>query len=232
MKTKQRLFLIILFGLITIVLWQFELGRLILYPFTILGTWFHEMGHGLAAIMLGGTFHELEIQANGSGVARYSGSLLFGGIGNGIVAAAGPLGPTIAGTVFMGFSQNNKSVKFILAFISIVMLISVVIWLRSFVGIAIVGAIGVGILYASIRATPNFQQALLQFLAVQAFASIYLSMDYLFSPGGSTGMYSYISDTGQMENYLFLPYWFWGGLIVLISLLLFYSSVRGIIKGR
>lgn len=37
-------------ALVTVVLWQIPQGDYILYPFTILATWFHEMGHGLAAI--------------------------------------------------------------------------------------------------------------------------------------------------------------------------------------
>ena len=54
----------------SILLWQTYWGSLLLYPFTILATWFHEMGHGLAAILAGGRFEQLAIYADGSGVAQ------------------------------------------------------------------------------------------------------------------------------------------------------------------
>ncbi|PKL76350.1 MAG: peptidase M50, partial [Candidatus Melainabacteria bacterium HGW-Melainabacteria-1] len=46
-KTVQWL---IVAAMITVMLWQMPFGGLALYPFTILATWFHEMGHGLSAM--------------------------------------------------------------------------------------------------------------------------------------------------------------------------------------
>ena len=37
----------------TVALWQVPYGDTLLYPFTLLATWFHEMGHGLASMLLG-----------------------------------------------------------------------------------------------------------------------------------------------------------------------------------
>ncbi len=45
----------------TAILWQLPMGDYILYPFTILATWFHEISHGLMSIILGGNFRELQI---------------------------------------------------------------------------------------------------------------------------------------------------------------------------
>ncbi len=72
----------------------------------------------------------------------------------------------------------------------------------------------------------------LQFLAVQAFASVYLSIDYLFSSGGVIGSKTFVSDTAVIEQNLFLPYWFWGGLIVTFSVVMFVVSVRYIYTGK
>jgi hypothetical protein len=47
-------------------------------------------------------------------------------------------------------------------------------------------------------------------------------MDYLFSySAGPLG----ISDTAQIQQALMLPYWFWGGLIALSSLLILVMSL-------
>lgn len=54
------------------LIWHTYYGYYILYPFTILGTWFHEMGHGIMSILVGGRFNYLEIFPNGSGLAHSS----------------------------------------------------------------------------------------------------------------------------------------------------------------
>jgi hypothetical protein len=93
----------------TIVLWQLPGGAYILYPFTILATWFHEMSHGLMALLLGGQFRKLEIFGDGSGVATYAMSLSLAPIGPALVAAAGPMGPPIAGSALILASRSFKT---------------------------------------------------------------------------------------------------------------------------
>ncbi len=96
-------------ALVTVMLWQVPGGNYALYPFTILATWFHEMAHGLAALLLGGHFTKLLIFQNGSGLAYYTGPLFLGPIGKAVVAAAGPLGPPIAGAALILTSRNTKT---------------------------------------------------------------------------------------------------------------------------
>ena len=66
---KVDYYSIIGFSVLTIFIWRFHYGYYILYPFTIMGTWFHEMGHGIMSMMVGGDFIKLEFFPNGSGLA-------------------------------------------------------------------------------------------------------------------------------------------------------------------
>ncbi|MFC2130759.1 M50 family metallopeptidase [Bacteroidota bacterium] len=223
---KSSIIILIAFAVITIVLWQIPGGFWILYPFTILGTWFHEMGHGLAALLLGGNFHRLEIYSNGSGLAMYSGTLLFGNIGRALVAAGGPLGPTIAGATFIAFSPNKTITRFLLYILSFVLIISVILWIRSWVGIGIILVFGLAIIIIATKANDDIKALALQFMGVQACVSVYLSFGYLFSQGASIGGNSYLSDTAIIAQSLFLPYWFWGGLIILLSIFLIFKSLK------
>lgn len=93
----------------TIVLWQVPGGDYILYPFSILATWFHEMAHGIVALLLGGNFQQLKVFPDGSGVAYHSGALYLGPIGRALVAAAGPMGPPIAGAALILASRSFKT---------------------------------------------------------------------------------------------------------------------------
>ncbi|BAY80790.1 hypothetical protein NIES267_02550 [Calothrix parasitica NIES-267] len=210
----------------TIVLWQVPYGHYILYPFSILATWFHEMGHGLAAILLGGDFRKLEIFANGSGRATYtySGNLFLGRIGRAIVAAAGLLGPPIAGAILILASRSFKTASISLKILGGFLLFSVLIWVRSLFGIVAILLLGLIILGIGIKGNRWFQGFSIQFLGVQACISTYNQLDYLFSPtAGPLG----ISDTAQIQRALIIfPYWFWGGLIAVASLVILVQSLR------
>ncbi|NLO18616.1 MAG: M50 family metallopeptidase [Ignavibacteria bacterium] len=231
-KSKNQLPVLIIYGIavLSAIAWQFDFGRTILYPFTILATWFHEMGHGLAAMLMGGSFHSLEIFENGSGLAKFSGPLHFGSISNAIVAAAGPLGPTIAGTLMILISSSAKRARLINLLLSVFFALSVILWVRSWFGVAMILLFAIILFFIALKANDSWQQNTLRLLGVQAFASLYMNIDYLFSAGGSVNGAVFSSDTYVMSQYLVLPYWFWGGVIVLISFLLIYLTLRFLLR--
>ncbi|MEB3219915.1 MAG: M50 family metallopeptidase [Nostocales cyanobacterium 94392] len=205
----------------TIVLWQVPYGDYILYPFSILATWFHEMGHGLGAILLGGNFRQLLIFSDGSGVAQYSGR--FGSIAIAFVAAAGPMGPPIAGAILILASRSFNIASLSLKILGGFLLFSVLIWVRSIFGIVAILLLGLIILGIGFKANRWFQGFSIQFLGVQACISTYHQIDYLFTrTAGPLGL----SDTGQIQRQLFLPYWFWGGLMAIASLIILVQSLR------
>lgn len=213
----------------TVLLWQVPGGNYLLYPFTILATWFHEMAHGLAALMLGGGFTQLLVFPDGSGVAQYSGPLMFGPIGRALTAAAGPLGPPIAGGILILTSRNIRTASLGLKFLGAVLLISTVLWVRSLFGLIMIPLLGAVILAVSVKGSPQTQVFAVQFLGVQACVSTYRQFGYLFSySAGPLG----ISDTAQMQQALLLPYWFWGALLAVSSLLILLLSLRQAYRPR
>ncbi|AFY30722.1 M50 family metallopeptidase [Calothrix sp. PCC 7507] len=207
----------------TILLWQVPGGDYILYPFTILATWFHEMGHGLMALLLGGQFQKLEIFSSGSGVATYRIALSLGPIGPGLVAAAGPMGPPIAGAALILASQSFKTASLSLKILGGFLLLSTLVWVRSPFGFVAIPVLGLIILGIALKAPRWVQGLSVQFLGVQACVSTYHQLDYLFSySAGNLGL----SDTAQMQKYLLLPYWFWGGLMAIASLVILARSLQ------
>jgi hypothetical protein len=207
----------------TTVLWQIPGGDYILYPFTILATWFHEMAHGLTAMLLGGQFQELQIFANGSGFASYAVPVSFDPIRRAIIAAAGPMGPPIAGAALILASRSFKIASLSLKILGGFLLLSTLIWVRSPFGFVVIPLLGLIILGISLKTPRWFQGFGIQFLGVQACVSTYHQLDYLFSySAGSLG----ISDTAQIQQNLLLPYWFWGGLMAIASLAILVQSLR------
>ncbi len=222
MNDHMGLILLIATALFTGILWQIPSGKIIIYPLTLLSTWYHEMSHGLMVVLLGGNFNKLEIFADGSGLARYEyrGSLFLGPIGKVLVSAAGPMGPPIIGASFILASSNWQTSKQILIILGSFMLISVLIWVRTGIGVLVISLLGLIILGIGLEASPEIQIFTTQFLGVQACISTLRDFNYVFR------YYGGYSDTAKIAEVLLLPHWFWGILITIASISLLIQSLR------
>jgi hypothetical protein len=190
------------------------------------------MGHGLVAILLGGDFIRLEIYPDGSGIAFHTRSLYLGNIGEALVALGGPVGPSVAGSLFILSSSNHKVSRLMLLLLSVVQIISCLIWIRSFFGFIIILGFGVFIFLIALKGNDKLTRFTIQFLGVQAIASLYLSIGYLFSEGGYAAGNRFSSDTAVIARSLFFPYWFWGSVIILCSVILLFVSILTAYKSK
>jgi len=233
MNTRRRALGLALAAASTIILWQFPFGRYALYPFTILATWFHEMGHGLCAAALGGTFVEMRLFPDASGYAVYSAAQSLSRVGVALVAAAGPVGPTFAGTLLILVSMKPALSKAGLAGLAVVMLVTAVVWIRTLFGIGAIALLALVLLLIAVRGNDWWRGLTLQFAGVQACISAFLRVGYLFTEKVPMSGRLVYSDTGQMAEALLLPYWFWGVVLTGIALWLpAWSLARVLRVGR
>ncbi|MGE0180549.1 MAG: M50 family metallopeptidase, partial [Sphingomonas sp.] len=193
---------------------------------TILATWFHEMGHGIAAMLAGRGFERLIIFADGSGFAESWRPADGYGLTDALVAASGPLGPAIAGALLIVSSRSAAATRAALAVLGIALILSSAIWIRSLAGWLVIPALGTAIVMLALRGSPSWQGFAIQFLGVQACISVWRQFDYLFSPGGALGGQMHRSDTGAIADALLLPHWFWGAGISAAILALLWLSFR------
>ncbi|MDF1663843.1 MAG: M50 family metallopeptidase [Planctomycetota bacterium] len=202
--------------LVTVGLWRVPYGDFILWPFTILGTWVHEMGHGLMAKLWGHEFMHLEIYSNGGGVAFHRGS--SGRIGRAMIAAAGLLGPAFAGSLLILFGRKEKSARRILQVLGAIMALSVILYVaKTWYGYVMISLWSAVLFGAAAFASDKICYFFVQFLGVQFCINNYKDFNYMFSKGFYRGGVWMTSDTGSIAENLFLPYWFWGALIALSS---------------
>ncbi|AFM03636.1 hypothetical protein Fleli_1199 [Bernardetia litoralis DSM 6794] len=207
-------------AVITVVLFNVPYGNYISYPFLILGTWFHEMGHGLMGLLWGGRFSHLDMFSNGSGVAYTATS---GIISRAWVAAAGLMSPPIVGAILIIAGRSQKTAKIAMTVLGAALLLSVIIWVRSIFGVVAVGLWGAVIMACAFKLPHSYKPFVVQFLGIQAWASAFVSLDYMFSDNaGSLG----VSDTQAIANLLILPYWFWGGAIALFAVFMLLVSLK------
>ena len=223
---RQSRFLSLLAISVAIVaIWQLPYGEYLLYPFTILATWCHELGHGLTALALGGRIESLRLFADGSGLATHGGAG-GGALGRALVAAGGPLGPPIAGALFILASRRPRAARFCLVALGVTLLGSGVLWIRSLFGLAAVAVLGGAVLVMSQGSPGTSQTVGVQVLGAQACLSSFRQLGYLFTHHVVIAGRPMLSDSGQIAESLFLPYWFWGGLMAAVAVVILVASLR------
>ncbi|MEL7368840.1 MAG: M50 family metallopeptidase, partial [Myxococcota bacterium] len=218
---------LLLSGLITLILWQFPWGRLALYPFTLMATYAHEMGHGLTALAVGGRFHSLLMFPDGSGVARHA---VGSGAAAALVAAGGLVGPAVAGAILMASTRRASRARWVLFMLGIGMALSIILYVRGSFAQSFVGLVAVSLLLLARYTSTQVALLSVQFLGLQLCLAVFKDLDYMFSPGGYVGGRLMRSDSAAIAEVLLLPYWFWGALTAVFSFVVIGLGLRQVLK--
>jgi hypothetical protein len=114
-------------------------------------------------------------------------------------------------------SRHARSARYALLAVLVLLLVVLVLWVRNLFGLFFVAALCglLGLLLWKGRRWAPFVTA---FLAMQLTLSVFSRSDYLFTEQAQTAAGLAPSDTAQIAEALFLPYWFWGTLIAGLSL--------------
>jgi len=213
-------------GILVLALPALPFGAYLVYPFAILTTWFHEMGHGLTAMLMGQDFQRLMIFADGSGVAESLVDNDLSPFASAAIAAGGPLAPTAIGCLLILASAHERAWRPALWAMSIAIFASVIIYVRSVVGFAVLPLVAVGLALIAWKASSGITRFSLQFLGVLGALSMLRDFNYLFTEEAQIGGRQILSDTGQIEAALLLPHWVWAALILLVSAVMIGASLK------
>lgn len=207
---------LILAVVVVLALPALPFGNYLMYPFVILTTWFHEMGHGLTALLLGQNFDQLQIFADGSGVAISRVETDLSAFSRAAIAAGGPLAPCLAGSLLILASAHERLWRPALWATAAAIFASVIIYVRSPVGFFVLPLVAAAIGLLAWRGPRALTRFTLQFLGVLGALSMLRDFDYLFTEQAIVGGERVLSDTGQIEAALFLPHWVWAAIILVI----------------
>ena len=228
---KQQITALVVLAVVSILLWHSPYGGLIMYPFSILATWFHEMGHGIAGMVFGYDFVRLVIFPDGSGYAQHLMERDPPRIAQAVIAAAGLLGPTVAGCLLILAARTRKATRLALVLLGLALVLSTLIWVRSTTGWVVLPALGAACLALAFYGREQHRRFAVQFLGVQGCISIYRDFGYLFSQGGTMEGRLQKSDTQHIAEALVLPYWFWGGLITASIIAMVFLALKRAHRG-
>lgn len=200
---------------LTLALYFAPFAGFLAWPLLWLSTLAHEMGHGLAAVLVGGDFESLELWSDGSGQAAYRGAP--GRLALAAVSAGGLLGPAVFAALLFVVGRRADGSRWALAACGAGLLVAEVMVVRNVFAWTFVGALAALLLLVAIHSRGPAAQLTTVFLAVQLSLSVFSRSDYLFTDTARTAQGNSPSDVALLAQALFAPYWFWGALIAVIS---------------
>lgn len=208
---------LLLLSIVAIVaIWQLPYGWQILYPLTLLATFAHEMGHGLTAMLVGAQFDQLLLNADGSGVAVWHGNP--GRLATALVAAGGLVGPSIAGIGLLLVARSQRFARAVLAMLALLLMVSVVVWVRNAFGVVFLLSAAAVLALAAMVLPATMARFVLHLMAATLCLSWFTDLNYMFSAQATVNGMVRPSDSAVIAHALWLPYWFWGGVVACFSL--------------
>jgi hypothetical protein len=200
---------------VTAMLYAIPQAHVIAYPFVMLSTLAHEMGHGLASLAVGGHFFSFEMFSDGSGVAVTGGS--EGRFARAAVVLGGLIGPAVFAAVLFRLGKSEVLSRLTLMLLGALLLVAEFLLVSNSFGWIFVGAVAAAFLFLAQQPKGWAAQSSLIFIATQLALSVFSRSDYLFTNTAQTSKGLMPSDVAQIADLLFLPYWLWGFLIGLLS---------------
>jgi hypothetical protein len=213
--------------ILTVAAWLLPFGGMAIYPFSLLATWAHEMGHGLAALLVGGSFHQLEIFPRLSGMAT---TTTGGGLPQAIMAAGGLVGAPLLGAGIIALGPRPAWARGILFGLAGVLALSVAIWVRNPFGIVALIVLAVGVGAGAWKLKPSYRFIAVQLLGIQLSLSALRGWRYLFMAEAKVGGRIIPSDVSAISNALGGPHWMWGVLILTFNLAVLYGAYRLVMR--
>jgi hypothetical protein len=204
--------------LLSVILVFIPGGKYALYPFRLLGTWAHEMGHGLMALVCGGDFQNLELFRDLGGVAHFT--YPGGTFTVPLVCAAGLLGPALLGGLVVMLGSRPASARYVTGGLAILLVITLVVWVRNAFGVPAVALLAASLGATAVWAPESLRLVVAQMIGIQLCLASVGDVNYMFTDYFDRDGQRLASDTQQIADHLVLPYWVWGTLIMFASLVI------------
>lgn len=198
-------------------------GRLVLYPFTLLATWVHEMGHGVTALLVGGTFASLDVFANTSGLAHTAAA---NGFPRALVSIGGLLAPPFVGAAMLALGRGPRRTRVLLLALALALVVSLLIWVRSMAGWVSLPIVAALIAAFGVWGSPKERLVLTQFIGLLLGLDTVGRLDYLFMGSVVIDGEQIPSDVATVVNQLGSAIAVWGVLLALLGLSALYLGLK------
>jgi hypothetical protein len=214
--------------LASLVLLQLPYGGAVLYPFKVLGTWMHEISHGVVMLLVGVGFDRMDVYPDGSGLAFANGSA--GPIGKGIIAAAGYMGTPLWGVALLWLGQEDRTARRALAVVGLLLAISAVAFIANPFGQVAIGLTSLVVAGVGMFVPGRAPVLLCNLVAAQACIGALVDIRVLYRPFLVVAGQERGSDAHQMAAATFghtAPWtiWFWASIWLLWALAILFVAL-------
>lgn len=198
---RQRLSLFIVLAFIIDYL------PIISLPFLWSETFFHEISHGLAALITGGTIHSITLNFDGSGLCTTSGGTRF------LIAFSGYAGSALWGLLIYSIANtlSPAKAKLMVGIMVTMLALTLLLWARNISTIVILSAL------LLMYATPLYKALWFRVKFFIQLVAVFIMLDAVRSPlylldGRDLG------DGANLSNLTLLPEFFWVVLWFVIAI--------------
>lgn len=191
-------------------------GDVALYPLTLFTTWVHEMGHGLTALVVGGTFESLDIYRNAGGLAY---AYAAWGWPDALVAAGGLLAPPLVGAAILAIVHGPRRSRILLAVLAAALIASMILFVRTPVGIVAMTVVALALAWAAWKLDGDYRVIVSQVLGlVLALDTLTRMVGYAFEKTVTLNGKTTPSDVGIIAENLGGSHVLYGLAITAIAL--------------
>ncbi|MBI5508478.1 MAG: M50 family metallopeptidase [Deltaproteobacteria bacterium] len=188
-----------------VLLW----GTPVVYPLKILVVLFHEMSHGLAAVLTGGRIVEIQVVAQEGGLALSEGGSRF------VTLSAGYLGSLLFGGVILVLASRTRADRALALLLGVVLAAVTLLLVRPILGFGFAfGALcAVALIVSGWKLPAAVNDLLLRVVGLTSclYAVLDIKSDVLDRP-------QLQSDAAMLAALTGLPTRFWGALWIVVAL--------------
>lgn len=208
------------------LLWRAPVVGLLFYPFLLLNTFVHELCHGLAAFLTGGSLERFEVHPNREGVALTRGGSRF------VVVSAGYLGSALFGGALILLSGTSLAVETILIGLGAGLAVVCLLFVRNLFGIAAGLLLAAGLVAAGSYLAEQPARLLFTLLVMQLPLASANSLVDLFRLSLRPARADQLSDAQVLARVTRIPAVIWATLWLLIALAIVIVTVAVAYRDR
>ncbi|MCL1098633.1 M50 family metallopeptidase [Shewanella gelidii] len=182
-------------------------------PFNWLETYFHELSHGIATLLTGGSVSHIELFMNGAGLCYSQGGWPV------MIGFSGYLGASIWGYLMFNLATWPAGIRTSFAALGGLVVLTIVFWGRDILTVAILIALAV-LFFLPLKLSHS--RILTSSLRI---AALMVLLNALSSPMVLLGMPG-AGDAAMLSQTTWIPAWVWVAAWLLVALVLLFSCWR------
>jgi len=181
-------------------------------PFKWLESYFHEISHGISALVTGGTILQIQLFPNGAGLCTTRGGLSF------VISFMGYAGAIFWGTLIYAIASVHQRIAQVFSGLVICLLIlSLVFWVRDILSFIIVTVLLVIFVAQFKLPKSNYLQMALKLTGILVLVNSLYSPWYLID-GRSLGDGAALAELTMIPEFIWVLIWSLLGLLSLVIL--------------